>query len=128
MSIQTESIRSNGRGYKIAFSESEVERKIWEAQIRHVFPAIEWFRSQFVIRHKGQLAQLLPIQSPSGETYNEAEDIELGTLYFMVSNGMFNITKADERKRLDEYRKMRNLLAHLKTLPFEQVESALVMT
>lgn len=126
MSIQAESIRSNGKGYKITFSESEVERKIWEAQIRHVFPALEWFRSQFISRHKRQLSQLLPIESSFGETYKEAEDIELGTLFFMVSNGMFNIAKADEKKKLDEYRKMRNSLAHIKTLPFEQVESVLI--
>lgn len=123
--IQAESIRSNGKEFELRLSEAEVEYKIWEAQIRHVFPTIEQYRSAFVNRHKGQLVQLLPIESTFGEVYDDAEDIELGTLYYMAKSGIFNISKADEKKKLDEYRKMRNLLAHVKTLTFEQVEKVL---
>ena len=126
MNIQAESIRSNGKGYRIGFTEADVEYKTWEAQIRHVFPTIEKFRSSFVSRHKGQLTQQLPIESTFGEVYNEAEDIELGTLYFMVCSGTFNVSKSEERKMLDDYRKMRNLLAHVNTLSFEQVEKVLL--
>ena len=126
MNIQAESIRSNGKGYRICFTEADVEYKTWEAQIRHVFPTIEKFRSSFVSRHKGQLTQQLPIESTFGEVYNEAEDIELGTLYFMVCSGTFNVSKSEERKMLDDYRKMRNLLAHVNTLSFEQVEKVLL--
>ena len=126
MQIRAESIRSNGKEYAVQLTETEVERKVWEAQIRHVFPAIEEFRSEFVSRHKGQLVHLLPVDNSFGEVCREAEDLELGTLYFMACSGAFNISKAEEKKKLDDYRVMRNLLAHLKTLTFDQVEKVLM--
>ena len=65
--------------------------------LRQVLPTSEKFRRSFVSRPKGQLTQQQPIESTFGEVYNKAEDIELGTPYFLVCSGTFNVSKPEER-------------------------------
>lgn len=103
-----------------------LEKKLWETQLRIVFPLIEDYRSSFVNRHSSAIAKLLPLKSSNGEEFTEPSEVEIGTLDYMVSAGQLRVVNEKERRRLFELKQARNTLAHLKTLPPDEVEAILL--
>lgn len=101
-----------------------MQRKIWEAQLKTIFPVIERFRSNFLARYANRVAQHLPIQNRYGEEWTEAEDVEIGTLDFMVRNQFFMVP-AEDARRLNLFAKARNKLAHMKILELSAIEEIL---
>lgn len=119
--ISQNNYRSNGENFVIRMDEAELQRRIWKAQIKTIFPRIETFREAFVSKFRNKIQPYLPISNPLGEEYKEADDVELGTLYYMNCNGMLNVT-GKSAENLTICHKARNKLAHLQTLTQEEIE------
>lgn len=124
--IEAENRRSDGSEYVYMGTEEEIVRAIWETQIKLIFPIIESFRSDFVRKYRSQIEKELPLTAAYGEKYNEVGDVEIGILYFMASSGKINMQEKDY-KDLTFLREMRNRLAHIKTLSFQELEKVLFL-
>ena len=85
---------------------------IWLAQIKTVYPVLEEYREDFVQRHSSAIARHLPITSSYGETYDDPNDVELGTLKYMADNGMLYLS-AKEYESLKTNKDARNKLSRL---------------
>lgn len=101
-----------------------LDNKIWESQIKLLFPLIETYRAHFVAGHREEIARYLPVQNAFGEEIHNPQDVELGTLFFWVKSGKITISDG-ECSRLTLYREARNKLAHLTPLSFELAETIL---
>lgn len=113
--------RSDGCVFYSDKSEEEINKLTWLAQIKSIYPALEEYREEFVQKHKNAILKQLPITSSYGETYNEPNDVELGTLKFMADNGNLNLNYP-EYERLRIYKDARNKLSHLTPLTLEEIK------
>lgn len=116
--------RSNGDKFEIVYSEDYIHQLIWNSQLKSIFPVIEEYRRRFVIKYKNLINSHLPIKTTYNECFIEPEDEEIGTLMYMVADDKIHCSEEDRRKLFD-FREARNLLAHLKILPFDKVEHLL---
>lgn len=117
-------VRSDGKMFCYDFDEDEIEYRVWRAQIKIIFPIIEEFRGRFIDKHKVDIEKELPLCSTYGEKYNHPNEVELGTLYFMASNGIINLSP-HQLHELKMYRDARNDLAHLSCLNIRVLEQIL---
>jgi len=120
--IAEQGCRSNGNPFENQFREEEVKKQIWKAQMKSIFPLVEEFRGHFVNKYKEQIERQLPISYAYGEEFSEADDVEVGTLYFMACNEKLHISSEDYHK-LKIFREARNHLAHLCILSEEEMEA-----
>jgi hypothetical protein len=95
--------------------EEELRNKVWEAQLKCIFPYLEKFRCGFVERHESEISVHLPLPNPLGDDFVSAGDVELGALLYMTGSGMFRVPY-DEYEKLKLNATARNELAHLNTL------------
>ena len=102
----------------------EIASAVWRAAVVLLFPVLEGFRFAFIERHQEELARYLPITNSNGDQVTEPADLELGSLFFVVTTAMYVFSPADvERIRL--CRGVRNELAHNKPVPYEDVLAVL---
>lgn len=114
-------VRSDGGEFHFEKSQAEVDRLIWLAQIRTVYPALEEYREGFVHHYASVIAKQLPITSSCGEVYRNPEEVELGTLKYMADNGWLNLNQKEyDRLRLNK--NVRNKLSHLTPLMLDEVK------
>lgn len=116
--------RSDGEKYTFSKSENDIKNRIWETQLKNVFPVIEKYRSYFIKRYEQQIKNGLPITNAFDEVVNNPEDVEIGTLVLMAGKGKLSLSNRDYQELL-AFRDARNHLAHLGTLDFERVERLL---
>ena len=119
--ITASEAHSNGTPFAIDYSSETVETRIWEAQIKLLFPVVERYRTRFVKKYLNYIEKALPIETAYGELIDNPLDVELGTLAYLVKGKSLPLTLKED-SQLDTFRNVRNSLAHLKTLDFEQVE------
>lgn len=124
MKIKKEGIRSDGGEFSVLVTREEVDRKVWEAQIRSIFPVIESYRGYFVKRYYEKIRKCLPISNSNGEQILDPDELEVGTLLFMVAGGELSVGKK-EHDRLHQFREARNTLAHMKKMGEKEVEEIL---
>lgn len=117
-------VRSDGRAYGFSKTNKEIEKIIWEIQLRNVFPVIEKYRSYFISKYKKCIMKALPITNSYGEKVVNPEDVEIGTLVYMVGSGTIFLENW-EYEELDSFREARNKLAHLNVLDLKNVEMIL---
>ena len=113
--IVEKEIRSDGKPFFFPLDEDCIAKRVWKTQIKTVFPVIEDYREKFVSNYKGQITQLLPIKSSNGEECSEAEEVEIGTLNYMVAIGQLKVD-SNTHDELYRFKEARNTLAHLKPL------------
>ena len=113
-------LRSDGSEFLFERSTEDVDRCVWKAQIKTIYPLIETFRGEFVKRHWDAIQKELPITSSYGEIYDSPEDVELGTLVYMVGTGRLKLEQ-EEYNLLEAYKNARNSLSHLTILSLEEV-------
>lgn len=116
----SEEQRSNGQPFTFANSRQTVDKKIWRAQVRTVYPYLEEYRGQFVQKHWNQINSCLPIEAPYGEYYSSPNDVELGTLLHMTFDNLL-IVSPQEQAKLKCFRNARNKLSHLDLLTIEEI-------
>ena len=105
---------------KITSLHERVKVGVWETQIKLVFPKLEDFRRDIIIKYKPRLQEHLPITSSSGERVDRVTDLELGQLYFIC--GKNSIIEKTEFEMLKKMREARNKLAHQDVLTIEQLK------
>ncbi len=114
--------RSDGSPFEIALSEEKIREKIWESQVKILFPIIEQYRSGFVKKHEAEIQAALPLQNALGEEITSVCDVELGLLIQLTARGMIRLDDQNYR-RLDLFRLARNTLAHLKPVSYADAKS-----
>ena len=101
--------------FKSHKSAEEIDRAIWMTQLKLIFPLVETFRRNFVKKYE------LTIRNTPPSYPTAPEELEIGNLY-----GLFNLKRCllEERDAddLEFYREVRNKLAHLKNLPFDELQ------
>lgn len=95
-------------------STDDIEQAIWMTQLKLIFPLVETFRRNFIRRYEEQIRNTPPyISTP--------EEVEVGQLY-----GLFNqrrrLLSDSDADDLEFYREVRNKLAHLRVLPFDELQ------
>lgn len=95
----------------------KVEKAVWDAQLKQLFPLLERFRSAFIKKYEHQLSSFLPIKNSFGERVDDVKDLELGAISFL-SNRM--IIPPDDKLILDKCHNARNQLAHIKTVSYNE--------
>ena len=121
--ILEHSVNSVGRAFEPAettFLESCIRR----ANMVTLYPILEQVRISCIMRHEEQLRNCLPIKNSNGETITEPYELELGGLCHIITNGM-HIFYGDEIDRLRVCKKVRNLIAHNRSIEFEDVKRIL---
>ena len=111
----------NGTPFAIDLSSEKATTRIWEAQIKLLFPVVERYRTRFIKNHLKYIEKTLPIKTAYGEIIDDPLDVELGTLSYLVKRKKITLTPKEEHQ-LDTFRNVRNSLAHMKTVDYEQVE------
>ena len=120
-------VRSDGTGFIYKLDQMEYDQRLWNAQIKCLFPRIESYREWFTKKNYKNIERCLPITNSSGEVYDKPEDVELGTLFYMAGSRMIQINQT-EYDRLYFYKDCRNKLAHLEQLSIEEVDTLLTDT
>lgn len=116
--------RSDGERYFFNKSKEEITVSIWESQLKYIFPLIESYRKYFIKRYFKAIKNVLPISNSYGEKVTIPEDVEIGTLFYLVGRGDIVISST-EYNELERYRNARNRLAHMNVLENEEVEAIL---
>jgi len=92
----------------------DIEQAIWMTQLKLIFPLVETFRRNFIRRYEEQIKNTPPF-------YSAPEEVEIGQLY-----GQFNqrrwLLDPNDADDLEFYREVRNKLAHLSTLTFDELQ------
>ena len=119
--ISESDIRSNGLPFTFDLTPEELNERLWEAQIKILFPVIERYRNHIVNKYKEEIEAALPITTGYGDTITEAADVELGPITSLVASGKINMSNEDYTK-VDKFKDARNSLAHFSVLPQQKVE------
>lgn len=107
-------------------TEQQISSAAWKAAIGLLFPIMEQYRLDFVASHRVFLSQYLPIRESNGEMVTDPNDLELGPMSFIVSHAKWGFIP-EEAASLALCRRVRNLLAHNKPVPYEDVEKILAL-
>ena len=95
-------------------STDDIEHAIWSTQLKLIFPLVETFRRNFIRRYEEQIKNTPPY-------YSAPEEVEIGQLYGLFNQRRWLIGESDGDD-LEMYREVRNKLAHLGTLSFEELQ------
>ena len=108
---------------------TELERRVWAAQVKVLFPLIEMERIQLIKSNEKAIAEALQNRSmiQYGERITNTIDVELGTLCYMMrqreEEGQYLLYIPDEaqRRRIVFLHECRNCLAHVECCTRQQV-------
>ena len=98
-----------------------VEKAVWKAQIKLLFPVFEDLRRGLVQKYADKIQAYLPVTSSTGESIDKASDAEIGPLYFICRMGKFLEKK--EFELLGKMRNARNMIAHLDILSYDELNA-----
>lgn len=121
--VETES-RSDGTYFEIYVTEDEMRERLWEAQIKVIFPLIERHRAAIINKYAKYINILLPINAAYGEVFKEVVDVELGTISYLQATGKIEMS-ADDTYKVTKLKSARNELAHIKVVSQKDVEEIL---
>ncbi|MDD3417267.1 MAG: hypothetical protein PHY47_25285 [Lachnospiraceae bacterium] len=123
--LKLKEFRSNGSNFEFVLDDEIIINKlIWKTQIKTIFPVIEDYRGEFIAKYRLDINKQLPIKNSNGEEFTEPEEVEIGTLHYMVVKDLFTVEEIQNNK-LYQFKKARNTLAHLKVLNLEEVDRIL---
>lgn len=100
--------------------EQSIQSSVWEATIVLLFPVLERYRMRFITSNKTELARHLPISNSNGDRVTDPCDLEIGALCYIVSSSS-KAFSTDDIDAIKLCRKVRNLLAHNKVVPLDEV-------
>ncbi|MBQ8639808.1 MAG: hypothetical protein IJ468_11645 [Lachnospiraceae bacterium] len=118
--------RSDGSRFHSEEIRKEIDAAIWEVQIKLLFPIIERYRRNFILRHVTEIEQVLPYTNSMNERVNDPMEVEIGMLCFLSQSGQVE-TSQREAQKLAIFREARNKLAHVYCLNLEDVEQMLII-
>lgn len=119
--IMESELRSDQTSFSFVVNEKQLFERLWEAQIKVVFPVIEKQRNSIINRYRKDIESILPVTGAYGEIAYEAEEVEIGILSHLVTQGKLQVSYEDS-KIISRLRNARNVLAHIKALPQKEVD------
>lgn len=119
--IVKEDYRSDGTDFNVTTTPKQLEERLWEAQIKVVFPLVEKHRNSIIAKYKASIELLLPIKTVYGEKFTDVSEVELGTIAYLVEVRKIDVNNEDYKK-ISILKNARNVLAHIKTLTQKQVD------
>ena len=108
-------------------NEATVNKAVWNAQIKAIYPLIEQQRLRIIERNLKGISGILPINDNYGNTYSRPEEIELRHLVYYTASGEAFLSEADQ-KLLGILHPMRNKLSHLNLLDKDEVSLILSLS
>lgn len=110
---------------KLDLTDSDIEQRIWKAQVQTIFPALEELRSRIISKYYTDLQLALSKNDfhdrLTGEAITSPQDLELGHITALTGmSDTFILAKAD----LDlvyKAKEARDSLAHLKPLEWDEI-------
>ena len=105
----------------------EIKKRIWSAQLKVLFPIIEKARLEYIELYKSEIANSLSYGNVKqfDEIVTVPEDVELGTLHYLVSNHKINMNSQIDRDRIAFLRDCRNKIAHMDYCNIDEVQRLL---
>ncbi|WP_322153518.1 hypothetical protein [Paratractidigestivibacter sp.] len=105
----------------------EIERRVWAAQVEVLFPLIETLRLSIVEDLTDKLSDLLDDEGlhNHGERPSCIEDIELGSLVYLMAADKLEVHSAAQKNEIHLLRSCRNNIAHRRPCPWEDVQRLL---
>lgn len=100
-------------------SENQIESALWEAALIQLFPILERFRLRMIEKYEGDLRAALPITNSNGESITDPQDLEIGPISSLIPR--IKHIKYEDAANIRLCRKIRNLVAHNKTVPYQDV-------
>lgn len=96
----------------------EIDRRIWNAQIRTLLPMVEEKRRELLEKLDGIL--MVPYETRSGAAITDIYDLEIGHIYHQLATSDLN-TDPKLRDLAWQLKEIRNRLSHLEALSQEQL-------
>lgn len=100
----------------------QITFSVWEASLVQMFPIIERFRMKFIEKNESALRLRLPVYDANGDQITDPHDLEIGVLSHIVSLSKNGFSEA-QAQSVRQCRKIRNLLAHIDIIAYEDVKS-----
>lgn len=116
--------RSDGTEFAFDLDENAVDRLVWRAQIKAIYPLIENYREHFVTAYSAQIKDALPYTCRYGNkeiTFREPAEVEIGILKQFIDTGKIKLPEA-EKNKLNKFYDARNALSHIKTMTYRDVD------
>ena len=112
---------------------SEINHRIWSAQVQTLFPLIELERIELISKYQEEIQEALDQEATYqyGEELTDPIEVELGTMCYLMarrrSDYLYSLYIPDEsdRERIHFLHECRNRLAHAETCTVEQVSALL---
>lgn len=100
-----------------------VEKAVWDAQIKYLFPLLEQYRSSFIRKYDSILNGFLPIKNSYGEQVTDVKDLELSGLRFLSKkmNSKRITLDSQELLTLENSYQARNRLAHVHPVSYGEL-------
>ena len=108
----------------LSLNEQQIQSSAWEASIVLLFPILERYRMSFIGQNETELVRHLPISNSNGDRITDPCDLEFGSLYYIVSSASKSFQPIDV-EAIRMCRKVRNLLAHNKMVPYADIHTLL---
>lgn len=105
----------------------QADSAAWEAALVLLFPLIERFRMELIKKREQELRCHLPIRNSNGDVVRDPRDLEIGPLSYIVT-GLSREFSPEEVEAVKLCRKVRNLLAHNRMVPYEDVEKLFALS
>ncbi len=104
-----------------------LQKRIWTAQIRVLFPIIELERIKYIESYYTEIQKVLDNEEviQYGEALSKPMDVEIGTLHYLVKSYKIRIPLPEDRNRIEMLRNYRNTIAHMKCLSPQEIQSLL---
>ncbi len=116
---------SDGRPFP-PVAEQQIIGAARKAAIVLLFPILEQYRMEFIMKYEGELARHLPINNSNGDRVSDPFDLEIGPLHYIVTSCSRGFDK-HEAATISLCRKTRNLLAHNKPVPYADVRAVMAL-
>ena len=101
--------------------ETGIFSSVWRAMIIQLFPLLERCRFALISKYQNEINQYLPSVNANGERIEEPFDLELSSLYFLITHAAFSVLPS-ELDAIRVCRKIRNALAHNRLAEFDDIK------
>lgn len=115
--------QSGNSDYYMYMDEIELNHRLWQSQLRILFPILEQWRIDFIKKYYHVLESCLPIEQFK-ETIDDPIELEYGTIYYLFSKKQLKLS-AHEYENLCFLRNVRNKLAHMQVCDIQEVNRIL---
>ena len=105
-------------------SENEINKVLWKAQTKIVFPVLESYRCSLAEKYRKELETQLPYKTQFGAIISEADGLELG--HILNINNTLKFLSNNEYSKVKCYKAVRDLIAHMKPADAFSIENILL--